>query len=246
MSYLSNAISNFLEFSSEFGVGAALRIFRNNRSAGVLKSLQVKNYSQPFYYRQATTDLPILRLIIGRELVYKPSNAPELIVDAGSNVGYVSVFYAKHFPLAEVHSIEMESSNYEMLLKNCSGYPNIKPVKAALWNHSNGISFSSNSKADAYSVVDNKTPDQKAASVTLSDILMSAKKDVIDLLKLDIEGAEVEILNWMRDTNTQPHVLMIELHDRFRPGCSEALENYLRGRKYVRSKIYEYEIIEFS
>jgi FkbM family methyltransferase len=246
MSYPAQLISDFLRYYSEFGLGAAFRVFLNNRSAGSLKSVQVKGYDQPFYYRQATTDLALLRMIVGRQSVYKTPDPLKLIVDAGANVGYVSVFYAKHFPGAEVYAIEMETSNYEMLLKNCSGYPDIKPIKAALWNHSNGISFSSKSDTDSYSVVDNKTPDQKAASVTLLDILMSAKKDVIDLLKLDIEGAEVEIFDWMRETNLQPRVLMVELHERFRPGCTKALENYLKGRKFVRSMIHEYDIVEFS
>ena len=45
----------------------------------------------------------------------------------------------------------------------------------------------------------------------------------IDLLKLDIEGAEREIfgtgdLDWMNRTRA----IIIELHDRFRPGCEAA------------------------
>lgn len=246
MSYLSQAASNFLSYAREFGVLAPLRIYSNNRSQGVLKALKVKDYPHPFYYRQNTTDLPILRLIVGQELVYKEIKSPALIVDAGANVGYVSVFYAKRFPNAEVLSIEMEASNYELLLKNATGYKNIKPVQAALWNNSDGISFSSQANTDSYSVVDNKAADRKVASVTLADVTRLAGGKKIDLLKLDIEGAELEILDWMRKENFQPRVLMLELHDRFRPGCSEALEKYLSGRKYKRSKIYEYEIIEFS
>lgn len=246
MSYLLNAAGNFLKYTREFGVKAALRIYRNNRSQGELKSVDVNGYPHPFFYRQNTTDLPILRLIIGQSLVYNKLRDPKLIVDGGANVGYVSVFYAKHFPGAQVYSIEMEEANYDMLLKNTSGYDNVKPLKAALWNNSNGVSFSSQSKADAYSVVDNKVADRKVASLTLADILKMAGRDKIDLLKIDIEGAEVEILDWMRLENLEPRTLVVELHERFRPGCVEALEKYLAGRKYSRSKIYEYEIIVFG
>jgi len=50
-----------------------------------------------------------------------------------------------------------------------------------------------------------------------------------DLLKLDIEGAEREIfdagdLDWMNRT----HTIMIELHDRFCPGCEAAFLNAAR------------------
>lgn len=250
MSHLSRIISDFRHYSYEFGVGAAIRILLVNnrfmRSVGSLRSLKIKGYEKPFFYREALTDLPILRAIIGQQLVYKPSAPPKLIVDAGANVGYVSVFYAKHFPGAAIYSIEMEGSNYEVLLKNTSGYPNIKPVNAALWDHSNGVSFSSDNNPLSYSVLDKKAADQKAPSVTLADILRLAKTDVIDLLKLDIEAAEIEVLNWMGAENLQPRVLMVETHDRFRAGCTEALENYLKGRKYRRSIIHEYEIVEFD
>lgn len=246
MSYLLQAAGNFFKYTTEFGASAALRIFRNNRSQGVLKSVNVKGYPHPFVYRQNTTDLPILRLIIGKSLVYSKLSNPALIIDAGANVGYVSVFYAKQFPNAQVYSIEMEEANYDVMLKNISGYKNIKPIQAALWNNSNGVSFSSQAKTDAYSVVDNKTADRNVASVTLADVLKSAGRDKIDLLKLDIEGAEVEILDWMRSENVQPKMLVVELHERFRVGCEEALEKYLANRKYLRSKSYEYEIIAFS
>jgi len=44
----------------------------------------------------------------------------------------------------------------------------------------------------------------------------------VDLLKIDIEGAEKEVFegcDWMDDIRC----LMIELHDRFKPGSSETV-----------------------
>jgi hypothetical protein len=50
----------------------------------------------------------------------------------------------------------------------------------------------------------------------------------IDLLKVDIEGAEKEVFaacDWMDSVRC----LMIELHDRFKPGCSEAVNAVVQG-----------------
>jgi len=50
----------------------------------------------------------------------------------------------------------------------------------------------------------------------------------IDLAKIDIEGAEQEVFEdprWLSGVKC----LMIELHDRFRPGCSAAVEPAMRG-----------------
>ena len=54
-----------------------------------------------------------------------------------------------------------------------------------------------------------------------------AGKQKIDILKLDVEGAEKELFEhdpaWLANVG----VLMIELHDRFKPGCSKALYSAL-------------------
>ena len=71
-----------------------------------------------------------------------------------------------------------------------------------------------------------KSADRKCNAITgltVSAIMSECDFERIDLLKLDIEGAEREIfdasdLDWMNRTNA----IMIELHDRFRPGCEAA------------------------
>ena len=69
----------------------------------------------------------------------------------------------------------------------------------------------------------------------MKDIIVDFNRAQIDVLKMDIEGAEVEVLSgdssWVDDVRT----LIIELHDRFRPGCSEALEKAFSGHDYCRS-----------
>jgi hypothetical protein len=55
----------------------------------------------------------------------------------------------------------------------------------------------------------------------------------IDLLKVDIEGAEKEAFetcDWIRDVRC----LMIELHDGFKPGCSEVVGSVMQEFSKVR------------
>ena len=62
-------------------------------------------------------------------------------------------------------------------------------------------------------------------SMTIEDILQLANADKINILKLDIEGSEKEIFsnsdNWINKVD----MIIIELHDRFKPGCKEAFES---------------------
>ena len=61
-------------------------------------------------------------------------------------------------------------------------------------------------------------------AVTMDTVMRETGIDSIDLLKVDIEGAEIEIFKscpWIRKVR----VLTIELHDRLRPGCTWAVKN---------------------
>ena len=48
--------------------------------------------------------------------------------------------------------------------------------------------------------------------------------EFIDILKLDIEGAELEVFETSESWIGKVGMLAVETHDRFRPGCSKAFE----------------------
>jgi hypothetical protein len=58
----------------------------------------------------------------------------------------------------------------------------------------------------------------------MATLMKQMQIEAIDIAKVDIEGAEIEVFessDWMKNVRC----LMIELHDRFRPGCSEAVSS---------------------
>lgn len=70
--------------------------------------------------------------------------------------------------------------------------------------------------------------------------------DTIDLLKLDIEGTELELFRhevsgWLG----RVRVLAVELHERYAPGCTEAFERALAGRDHNHSQSGQYEVVRF-
>jgi hypothetical protein len=68
---------------------------------------------------------------------------------------------------------------------------------------------------------------QVVATITPDEILESAQGNEIGILKVDIEGAERELfLSGAIDTLLrQAGVLLVETHDQFQPGASEAVYN---------------------
>ena len=59
---------------------------------------------------------------------------------------------------------------------------------------------------------------------SVKDLLWTYQFPRVDFLKIDIEGSEVEVLGTARDWIGSVSTMMVELHDRFRPGCQAALE----------------------
>lgn len=61
-------------------------------------------------------------------------------------------------------------------------------------------------------------------AVTMQTLLRELSIEVIDLLKVDIEGAEIELFDGC-DWIDRLQALAVETHDRFRPGCSATVKN---------------------
>jgi FkbM family methyltransferase len=111
-------------------------------------------------------------------------------------------------------------------LRNTRHQQRIRTIRAAVWHRSEDVVIV-NEDADpwGYQV---KSADEEGTTIqglTISMILKQYGLEEIDLLRLDIEGAEKEIfsaserdLNWMNRT----HAIMIELHDHVRPGSKTA------------------------
>ena len=66
---------------------------------------------------------------------------------------------------------------------------------------------------------------------TLNTLLNVAEMDTVDILKIDIEGAELEIFSNDSDSWLERiRLLIIETHDRIRPGSEAAVRRAVQGR----------------
>lgn len=203
---------------------ASRRIFSKPRELAVVPP----GTTFPVHLRIDTSDFCSYRdVLISKTKCYEPNIpdfAPKVIVDVGAHIGMASILFALKYPSARIIAIEPESSNFAALVRNTAGYNAIMPIQAALW-HQDGDVRLGPSKAHvkgAFAVTQNGA--QKVRSVTMETLMREAKIDSIDLLKMDIEGAEKEVFDsatWM----SKVQVLAIELHDRLRPGCGEAVRS---------------------
>ena len=175
-------------------------------------------YDEVFIYNEYAIDLGL----------------PTVILDIGAHIGLSAVYFAARYPHAQVIALEPEVSNYSMLVRNSNSFPNIIPINRGLWNKCTKLLLEDSSVDTwSYRFIESAS-DSAIPAVSVPDLIKEFNLTSIDVLKLDIEGAEIEVLsdssNWMGLVNT----LVIELHDRFRPGCSDVFEASLINYEYER------------
>lgn len=230
---ISRWLSYSWPFRRRFGQRAGWRLARDfsaveyRAESGQPLSLAVPGWSDPVWIRPGTTDPWVFRqLILGGELDLDMP-APRRIIDAGANIGLATRIFLRRWPDAEIAAVEMEAGNCEVLRTNTVGHAGVSVVQAALWSSSGTVFVDPGDYGEAGYRVEAAPNALSVAAWSVVDLLDTLEWDWVDLVKLDIEGAEREVLadasRWLPRTKH----LLVELHERFAPGCIAAFERAL-------------------
>jgi FkbM family methyltransferase len=157
---------------------------------------------------------------------------PRTIVDGGAYIGLSAIYFTMRYPGVRVIAVEASERNFEMLVRNTSAFPNIEPVHAALWPRPGTLMLADpgtglwglqvrDAGESASAAPDSAGgPADSVRAITIDDIIRDHGLDKIDLLKVDIEGAEKELFSAPASWLAQVDAICIELHDWFKAGCS--------------------------
>ena len=122
-----------------------------------------------------------------------PDNV-RVVVDCGANIGITSLFLAARYPGATILSLEPHPENFALLKTNVAGVPRIFPIRACVTgNPQTAVRFTIDQAAwgnriatDSHGVL--------VPAITIEELCKQNGIEKIDLLKLDIEGAEEQVL----------------------------------------------------
>jgi FkbM family methyltransferase len=178
--------------------------------------------------RLGSSDIPTFRkVLVDCEYELPVSFEPKTILDAGANVGLSAVYFASRFPSARIVAIEPERANFELLLRNVAPYPNVTCLRKALVGVPRTVSIVDPGEG-SWAFQAAQVGDERAAhideveGVTVSEVMRTFGWTHIDLLKLDIEGSEKEVFEAGRPWIDSVDIIVAELHDALRRGCSLA------------------------
>lgn len=190
------------------------------------------------YFRKNTSDVKVFNQIFyWREYDFIDIEfIPETIIDCGANIGLFAVWAKQRYPDAKIVSVEPASSNFEMLKLNTQSLSEVALLQKGLWDKNTNLVIVDEGEGEWQfytKEVPAGTPDSMGA-VSVDEIMKQFGMDQVDLLKIDIESAEKEVFEGDTD-KWLPKVkaLVIELHDRMKPGCTRsffrALDKYDYG-----------------
>jgi FkbM family methyltransferase len=198
-----------------------------------LVTLTPPGASHPVSVRLGTSDISTYReVFIQQAYRLDLRTPPRVLVDAGANIGLTSVYFASRYPGARILAIEPEASNAALLTANAAPYPTVTVIRGAVWNENVPIDVTDPGLGKwgfRTRTTGNGHGSQQVQGMTIDALMRAQGVDFIDVLKVDVEGAEREIFADPSAWIDRVGVIVIELHDRFRTGCSRAFYRATSG-----------------
>jgi FkbM family methyltransferase len=180
-------------------------------SPGSQITLNLRSLRHPIVVRVGTDDVPtVVNNAIREEYGQFTHNfAPNVIVDAGAYIGDTAAYFLSRFPTSRVIALEPNEDSFPLASKNLLPYGDrVSLLKAALWTEVTTVRFGGVQTEAAIG-----SRGLEARTETIASLITKFDLNFIDLLKLDIEGAESQVVpagvgNWLDKVG----VICLETH----------------------------------
>lgn len=201
-------------------------------------TLKIDKYIVHFQNKEEI--LEIKKEIFAQHTYYFETDNPRpLIIDAGAHLGLATLYFKKQYPGARIIAIEPNTLNFKLLEENIweNQLEDVQTIHAALSSYGDQATLNADTKQSWLSTAsihpgawngDQITQPTTVQAVQLSSLIT----EPVELLKLDIEGAEQEILNEAQEKLYLVKKILLEFHPHATQSLPE-LEKMLTNRGYT-------------
>jgi len=234
---LNKKVYSILRFISRIGIMKSLIICMAMTTADA--EYEVKWKGRKVHIRKGSSDFKVFKqVMVFDQYSYNGLDGPpvETVIDLGANVGLSAMYFKTKYPNAQVIAVEPEKHNYEQLVKNIAGFSNVYALNNAIWYENKEQEIYDGGRGEyAFRIVEaNGEKIGTTTCITINDIVKKYDLKRIDILKVDIEGAEKELFmynyqGWL----PMVRCIMVELHDGDHPGCTSAFFRAIADREFT-------------
>ncbi len=163
---------------------------------GAEVTLTFKSLRQPFTFRRINSHVDgiVQNVLRGEYDAHPPMSDPKVMIDAGGFIGDLTCHWATRYPQARIITLEPNPENFRFAQLNIDRYaPNALLLNMGLWSCNTRLGIAGEEMGSH--LVDD--PADAAESIAVIDVPTLMKEQGlthIDVLKLDIEGAEAQVL----------------------------------------------------
>lgn len=215
----------------------------------LLRDCIIRNYHGLWLCRSKTNDPLIVGLRHEFDLrEYFESIKTGVFIDVGAHIGKYTVQVARQLQdRGRVISIEAHPGNFSTLVKNIklNNLANVIAVNKAAWSENRSLGIYTDSESTttaAYSVVEEFQGDHVMVDAKrLDDIAKELRIDAASFMKLDVEGAEPQVLEGAEELLKRSDNLKIIFEcsrETAKQKCKEILGKYGYAVKHVGLSYY--------
>lgn len=227
--YQGNVITRMELFSKLFSL-SLLRKNEKSRDKEVATTL----FGSKFYaFSYHTLNYLIREIFVNEEYRFNNSNAKPVIIDCGANIGMSVLYFKRCYPQATIIAFEPNPTTYSLLHKNVTSLQ-LKDVtlhNLALANAEGTIPFHFNDdKGTLTGSIQSNRGGESVIDVKCEKLSSFINEfPHVDLIKMDVEGAELKIVEDLMQTGaiTKVNELIVEYHHNI-PGENNSLSHFLK------------------
>lgn len=147
----------------------------------------------------------------GRVYDFPCGTGHPFIIDCGAHVGVSVAWWKTRYPEARVLAFEADATNFALLKQNCGHLPDVTLVYAAVWTLDGEAMFAAKGGEGGHLAALSAEVHPSAVKVPCVR-LRPYLGEPCDLLKMDIEGAEIDVLRDCADQLGQVDRIFAEYH----------------------------------
>lgn len=179
------------------------------------KEGEIKLFEKKFYFHHGLAFYDTHRELFKNNIYeFKTNKISPVIIDCGANMGLSVLYFSRLYPNAKILAFEPDETVLPFLERNIQSQniQNVELFRKAVWTKEVELSFyTDNGLGGRVGIEYNNQTPTKIKSVRLRDFL----DQPIDMLKIDIEGAEYDVIKDCEDMLFNVQYIFLEYHSFF-------------------------------